>query len=214
MVQMLGRGLRPYPDKRNCLVIDLAGNAGRHDVASVPNVFGLPEHTEVESAVKAVKQFQLDVEVRTRQAAEEARHVELVSREVNLFRVRSRLNWLVIPNSTAMVLSLGEGLLKVGEVPGSGWAVVLERRSQPRCVLARGLDGPTALQLGEEQARRLGEHWLLRPDASWRTKPVTTKTINFARNLGLRLDEQLSAGEASDLITIHQAQRNARPVAR
>ena len=195
--QMLGRGMRIHPGKKNLLVIDLAGNAGRHDVASVPNVFGLPEHQDLESAVKAVKQFKLEVEARARRQAEDARHVELVSREVNLFRTRSPLNWLVMPNSTALVLSLGDGLLKVGEAPG-GWAVVLERRSQPRRVLARGLDGPAALRLGEEQARRLGEHWLLRPDAGWRLRPVTPKTINFARNLGLKLDEHLSAGEASD----------------
>jgi superfamily II DNA or RNA helicase len=207
--QMLGRGLRTYPGKENCLVIDLAGNAGKHDVASVPNVFGLPEQQEVESAVKAVKQFKLDVEVRTKRAVEEARHVELVSREVNLFRVRSRLNWLVIPNSTALVLSLGEGLLKVGEAPG-GWAVVLERRGRPRQVLARGLAGPDALRYGEDQARKLGEHWLLRADAGWRMRPVTERTRNFARNIGLTLGEEISAGEASDLITIQQAKRNAR----
>jgi superfamily II DNA or RNA helicase len=38
--QIIGRGLRPYPGKEDCLVLEFTGNSGRHDLASALDILG------------------------------------------------------------------------------------------------------------------------------------------------------------------------------
>src|SRR5262249_2370892 len=38
--QMVGRGLRPYPGKADCLIIELIGNTTRHELVSVARCWG------------------------------------------------------------------------------------------------------------------------------------------------------------------------------
>jgi superfamily II DNA or RNA helicase len=38
--QIIGRGLRPYPGKDDCLVLEFTGNSGRHDLASALDILG------------------------------------------------------------------------------------------------------------------------------------------------------------------------------
>ena len=38
--QIIGRGLRPYPGKDDCLVLEFTGNSGRHDLASAIDILG------------------------------------------------------------------------------------------------------------------------------------------------------------------------------
>jgi len=54
-VQMVGRGLRPKPDGGDCLVLDFAGNAGKHSLVTAPQILGVdigPE-TAAKAAAKA-----------------------------------------------------------------------------------------------------------------------------------------------------------------
>src|SRR5262249_58208071 len=47
-VQMIGRGTRTFPNKRNCLIIDLIGVTERHDLLTLPQLFGLGDATALE----------------------------------------------------------------------------------------------------------------------------------------------------------------------
>jgi superfamily II DNA or RNA helicase len=51
--QMVGRGLRTAPGKRDCLVVDFVGVAGRHDLANPVDLLGDGEDDEVKATAKA-----------------------------------------------------------------------------------------------------------------------------------------------------------------
>ncbi len=42
--QLAGRGLRTFPGKRDCLIIDVVGVTDRLDLQTMPRLFGLREH--------------------------------------------------------------------------------------------------------------------------------------------------------------------------
>ena len=39
---MLGRGTRTFPDKKDCLILDVSCISTEHDLVSFPSLFGLP----------------------------------------------------------------------------------------------------------------------------------------------------------------------------
>ena len=47
-VQMIGRGTRTFPNKRDCLIVDLVGATERHDLLTLPQLFGLGDATALE----------------------------------------------------------------------------------------------------------------------------------------------------------------------
>ncbi len=42
-LQMLGRGTRLHPNKKNCLIIDLVGLSNRHNLITLPSLFGIAD---------------------------------------------------------------------------------------------------------------------------------------------------------------------------
>ena len=52
--QMIGRGLRPKPDGGDCLVLDFAGNAGKHSLITAPQILGADVGPDV-AALAAAK---------------------------------------------------------------------------------------------------------------------------------------------------------------
>jgi ATP-dependent helicase IRC3 len=46
--QMMGRGLRTFPGKENCMVIDVVDNMEVLDVATVPSLFGMRSDFDLE----------------------------------------------------------------------------------------------------------------------------------------------------------------------
>ena len=87
-VQMIGRGLRIHPGKSDCLILDLVANCGNHDVASIPDIFGLPaEQRDLPSVKIAVKEEekqaagrQLQKRLADERAALAARAIDLLKR--------------------------------------------------------------------------------------------------------------------------------------
>jgi superfamily II DNA or RNA helicase len=49
--QLVGRGLRPFPGKDDCLVIDVVGVTERLDLQTLPRLFGLRNQTSVAETV-------------------------------------------------------------------------------------------------------------------------------------------------------------------
>jgi superfamily II DNA or RNA helicase len=39
--QMIGRGLRTYPNKENCILVDIVDNSSKNQIITVPTLFGL-----------------------------------------------------------------------------------------------------------------------------------------------------------------------------
>lgn len=210
--QMLGRGLRLFPGKTNCLVLDLAGNAGRHDVASVPEIFGLSACEDTSSIQDAVKRQKVVDAATARDRVRDLEAARLVSETISLFRRRG-LHWVAVHTDKAayMALDLGDHrLLKVGEAPG-GWCQILNEAGRRPTLLASGLTQQQAWRSAEEYARLYGKAWAVRPRPAWRAQPASPATRVYARALGIHLPAGCTRGEAADAILTHHAIHGIQP---
>jgi superfamily II DNA or RNA helicase len=198
--QMVGRGTRLYPGKRDCLVIDVAGVSRRHDLASVASITGLPldaleSGQSVSEVVEAIAQEEVAKQERSR------RRGEVVAEAVDLFK-RRPLNWL--PQGQFFTLSLGtQGwlLLSPTEEDPDKWNVHQIDEHGKRETLAAGLSLPYAQGSAEDYARKLGASALVNPQAPWRQRPASDKQIYLLHKLRIPTPPILTAGEASDLIS-------------
>jgi len=193
-VQMIGRGTRRYPGKRDCLVIDLSGASEVHSPVSVASLFGLPPD-ELEEGRKSVAEAVEEKEG----FGQELVGGRLVSREIGAWsRLREALfSWVAAGDKFA--LSVGEGLL-VLEREGSGWRAALKPRAGDPAVLISGVSLELAQGVAEDWARR-NARWLAGKDARWRKNPASERQAELLRRLGIPFRPGMTAGEASDLIT-------------
>ena len=218
--QCLGRGLRTFPGKEDCLVIDVVGASERLDLQTLPRLFNLrqvpaPEVTVTEALERAALE---KAEIDRRRALERQKadkraaagettpDGELRSRPVSMLAARRRtarrLRWL--RHRECWLVSLGAmGTLAL--VPdGSRWRV-LRLQGSKHDQLASGVDLGYAHGIAEDYVRAAGAQALAAPYARWRAKPMNVAQANLLRRLGITAPEGATKGEASDLITIARA---------
>ena len=193
--QMIGRGTRTYPGKDDCLVLDVIGQAGRHDLVTTAGLFGLTVRTlDGNTVTEAVEARQAAQDVALRRDRPDAR---LVARPVDLFKRRA-LHW-VQASPDRFVLSLGDGRIVLEQQRG-GWTATLARYGQPAMVLGRDLPLGYAQGVAEDRARQMGAERLVDPGAAWRRKPASEKQLDVLRRRRIPVAYTITAGEASDLI--------------
>lgn len=218
-VQMVGRGLRPYPGKADCLVIDMVGASDRVRLVTVPNLFGVP--TELMRRGMTLSQA-VEAQRAERARPRPSRLLDMEAVAVDLFTQR-RFRW--IPAGAGFVLSAGDGLVVLTRSPGEEdlYDVRHEKRTGEVVEVARRLDLGYAQGAAEDYVRRLGAAALNDRQASWRRKPASQRQIEALRKwrIAVRVvarggrtlaflgdsDQPLTAGEASDLLAEAIARR-------
>lgn len=199
--QMIGRGLRLYPGKEDCLVLDVAGDPGRHKLATVADLFGLDPKALAGKTVTEAKAEQ--------QALAEQRAVamgRLVA--VTSAGVMRRAHW-VPSHDGRFVLTVANGLIVLAHDdrrPGT-WTVDVQRPIYDGGALhlSDGLSLEYAQGLAEDYARKAGAAVLIDPEAPWRSRPVTEKQAYMLKRYKLRPENYRTAGEASDAISAAKA---------
>ena len=197
--QMIGRGTRLHPGKRDCLVLDVVGQAGRHDLVTVPGLFGVTARGGMRGrTVTEVLDEQGREDAARDRHEEQRRHGRLVSRPVELFKQRP-LHW-VEASDASYVLSIPDGRIRLQQ-GRRGWSVAIARYGAVPAVIARDLPLPYAQGLAEDRARSMAAAQLVDPNAAWRQRPASEKQLAVLRRRGLLYGRSgLTAGEASDLI--------------
>jgi ATP-dependent helicase IRC3 len=197
--QMVGRGTRLHPGKADCLILDVVGQAGRHDLVTAAELVGVdPRVLAGRTAIEAVvAQERLDEERATRET--ERAIGRLASAAVELFGGRA-LRW-ERRGDACHALPVPQGQL-VLTLHRDGWTLSQQLRGQLPRALGRGLDLATAREAAERQARELVDAHVLGPDAAWRRRPVSEKQVEELRRLGLLpIPRGTTRGQAADLIT-------------
>lgn len=192
--QMVGRGMRPYPGKEDCLIIDIVGATTRHDLLTVPELFGLPVSAlKTKTVAEAISDLREEEE---RAAA----HGRLVSATIDLFRQRPA-NW--IPTKTGrFALPTGSGMLVLRPNFGDQWDVVhLVTQTGTRDVIATRLPLGYAQGVAEDRAREMGAQVLVDRDAWWRNQEPSPKQLHALRRLGVPIRGIKTKGAASDAIS-------------
>lgn len=213
MIQMVGRGLRLYPSKTDCMVIDLVGLSKRHTMVQAAVLFGkLVEEDEREP--RAPLQGDMFVD------PEEFWRKRLVSQADGVKGApRSKLRWIV-GSGGAWLLDSGQyGTVRM--VPTTTddvelWdveAVNVRVGTQPRLSLSPGpVDLSSAQGIAEDYVRRVASaSGLASSRAPWLQQQASEKQIAALKRFGVKDAERLTRGTASDLLTKFTADRATRP---
>lgn len=203
--QMAGRGLRRYPGKEHCLILDLVGNAERLDLQSAASLIGRkpnPNRRNIESVRRLITEPD-DTETKGELGSEfvqKAKPIELIDRK--------RLAWTQIDLSKtgAPVFSLpaGEqGQVVLRDDRQGTFEVVRFGRDKTREVLGEHLDIGYAQGVAEQFVMDAGASTLVNPNASWRKKksvPATDKQKQALSKWRIPFEESITKVDASDLL--------------
>ncbi len=227
--QMVGRGLRTAPGKGGLTVIDVVDNTRKHDLASLPTLFGLPEKFDLEG--KDVLETAKELErIRVRHpylkfgeahTVEDVRallkKIDLLSTEVpEELAYMTDLAWIPMPDGSYRLclagkehISIAENLLGQMEVERRD----VEASGRPvrsRLALVRTLEKAVHAAdawVREERGKQIG---LLNRFTRWRREPATPKQVSLLESLGQAVKPGLSKGEAAMLITQTFARKGMR----
>jgi len=109
--QTIGRGLRPYPGKAVCKILDFAGATKKHDLMDVAKATGVGLKDD-ETAVEAMIREEVEAE---QAAATEAERTRLIAERVDLFQ-RGQATWAIGKDGRAFSLWIG-GRMNLDIVP-------------------------------------------------------------------------------------------------
>lgn len=214
-VQMVGRVLRPYPNKTDALVLDVMGVSSRLKLASLADLSDRwPEPRDGESLTEAMLREQ--GELAEKAAAKERRRLsgKIASFEVDLFHASESV-WLkthkgvwFIPTRSATVFLWPDGVDDSGQETWKiGQCGVYDARGGQW--LQGGLTQTYAMAIAEGVAGDL-DPTVSNKTRSWRRTPVSDGQKVLAARYGIELErdgEPLRKGELSDLISVHIASR-------
>lgn len=230
-VQMVGRGTRLFPGKKDLLVIDVVGASQRHELIGVVDL-GLDMDGESERRTPGDKQTcpscgQVSCQIMSHRCALCHRYlpVSTVSAgrtrhdncragaggQVDVFGT-SRLQWL--PIGAGWCLGAGEEIVIMLPAREDTWTVA-SYRSGDLNILHDALPSDWAMNIGEERAKAFLS--LTARSARWRKGAVSEAQRTRLVREGLppeHLDKVRTRGEAADLITRIQARRAVRRMAR
>ncbi|MBO0783503.1 MAG: hypothetical protein J2P37_32225, partial [Ktedonobacteraceae bacterium] len=214
--QCIGRGTRLAPGKHDCIILDVTDNCLKHRLQ--PMTLSQALGTTLlngESVIEAKAREQREVEEREPQE----RTTRVLQRAQDLaVNILARMDWKRRKNGL-YTLEVGEKKHRILLVPSedtegyySVWAKLAPDFKSQRWLKASPLDW--AQQHAEMKARLLqtDERKLVLVDsnAPWRAKPASAKQLLKLRQFGIPLTENLTCGEASDLIGHAIAQRQQR----
>jgi hypothetical protein len=196
-VQMVGRGLRPAPGKKDALLLDVMGAASRHKLASMVDLTER-EIGEAETG-KSLRQVAEEHVASEKRRALAAR---VTAEEINLFG-QSAIRWLRTEDGTWFIRLTGAMFVFLVRDPGTR-LYRMRRWTQadgvhpPKDDAARPL--PEALAWLEQQAKVLAPGAFVAREARWRGGKPTDKQCGLARRLGLAVPRGATAGDVADLI--------------
>lgn len=189
--QCVGRGVRLWPQKADCLLVDVAGATRRHGLLSVAAELGLlkPKETGTGEERPEASAGTLDGEQET----------NYHTYDIDLTQ-RTPLHW-VKTGKGYWVVNLADRMLRVRpdgygtyrlEVQGRterGYQLIVERLSQEWCF---GIASDTA-----QDAQVMA---MVRQGARWREKVPSARLIAYAQKMGVGIAEDWTSGQVSDAI--------------
>lgn len=207
-MQAVGRGLRPYPGKESCLILDCVGACHRHELMSLAALYGLAEVKESPpDEEQADEDSAMDEEESENEGAmpllqaQRTQEGALRAVELSLYR-RSPMPW-VQTQKGAHVLSLRDGILRLRciDLVADKWSIEYRKADRSVQRLATNLPLVYAQGVAEDTAREHGDKWLLQPGAAWRRSEPSVKQQQFAQKIGLQPALYPTKGQLSDAIT-------------
>lgn len=201
-IQMVGRGTRKYPNKKECLVIDFTDN--RHDICMFGDLRGKPIKDG-----QSVKEAEEEDE-KTREEAKETSWIKsnnkTTSKEFDLLET-SNFRWFEMPGIGWRLPIEPKRYVFVKSFKEDKYYVCLENDGH---ITKKLSDMPLSLGyaqgVAEDYARKFNS--FSAKDASWRKTTASDKQKEILDKLNVEYDENITKGQASDLIEKVKSARN------
>lgn len=190
-IQAVGRGLRPYPGKDYCVVIDMSDSV--HDLCSIATLTKEGElpggtYTADPEADRLVE----------KEEEEEIGDVKIVASPMDLLS-RSKFKWRI--ESHRMVLEAGPGQeIILEEVGADRWSVTLRRGRERLSLAEQPLPVSYAQGVAEDYVRENSLENYAARDAKWRSRPATMKQVSLLVSLGIEPEPGLTREQAQAII--------------
>lgn len=198
-IQMVGRGLRPWPGKTDCIVLDVTGSGGKLSTLIDLAPGEVQSFRDGESLAEAA--VRSEAEGNTVVAADNVAF-NLKHRELDLFGASSHA-WLRTPGGVMFIPVANEEVF-VWPADDGLWDVCLAPGHAKWQRLHTGLQLGTAQAWAETEAEeRMPFNG--KKDAGWRKRPAEPRQIAFARSLGVEVGEGPRKGALSDSISVAKA---------
>jgi hypothetical protein len=213
--QMIGRGTRLFPNKSDCLIIDIVGVTNRLDLVTASNLEGLelkPGESAREGAIRR------RIEQEKIQLAKEERE-QLIAKEIQLFHER-RIHWVHDQKYNTYILPLGpQGGSLVIRPAEDEWTLI--RRHPAKNNFRMEILGTMGFDAAIVEAERIAHQGefkhIFDADAPWRQQdnpstPSQNLTVQQLKPYGIELPfgHTKSRSEVSDLIAIGCERRSRR----
>lgn len=218
--QILGRGLRPFPGKEDCLVIDVTGSSEKMNLCSAPSLFGVPKAKVQRRPVTITEALDEKAEEAKPKRAPGPRTTgDVVTRDVDLFKAQGvkpgKVKWGKTRTggfaASAKKMSV---VMEPSTMSPDGWKVSTVSDKGEVSVLMDGVPLALATSIGEDHVRKNAPAALVDRLAPWRKKPPTDKQLALAQKLGIGVRPEWSAGDVGAAIDARFAEIRLRKAKR
>jgi superfamily II DNA or RNA helicase len=190
--QCIGRGLRLWPTKEDCLLIDAIGATKRHGLLSIAAELGLLKPKDVHESPELADVAPGGGDVAPKLRGYRAHDIDLAN--------RARLHWVETARG-AWVVSLADRMLRVcPDGLGTYRLEVRTREAKSYTRLVDRLSQEFCFGIASDTARDADMLHLVKEGARWRDNPPSEKQVALAHKLGVQPQSGWTSGQISDAI--------------
>lgn len=200
-IQMIGRGTRSFPNKKDCIILDVADNSGRHRVVQLPDLVGLKREHKMDGK-KTLMEFvagERKIEATTLYGR------GIITSDVDLF-AGSDLVWISADDRYILNLA-DQGRIYISPTKhrSDRYAVIHRSKDgQSQFLTPKPIDINWALGIADAAAAKImkGKTILIRKDAEWRIRPASKSQMDILKKFNVPYDRMaITKGQASDIIS-------------
>lgn len=196
-IQVIGRGLRLFPGKEDCLIIDIAGASEEHDLIQAPVLLG-----EIE---------RMDAKTRELEPGVRAKWSALNGLGSKVQRRPLQAAWIPIRglDRDAWAVECGEaGTVYVVRADDGDWMPYwcAKNKRKPTPLADVSVDLELAYGLGNDVVRRARK--LNDPKADWRSRAPSDSQRSWASQRGVAIGPDDTRGSIADRMTQHYSLKN------
>jgi superfamily II DNA or RNA helicase len=230
-IQQIGRGTRPAPLKKDCLILDFSYNSKRHHIVQLPHLFGLdnriPQPTGEEQEI--IEDGQIESILEAVLAEEES---------VDISQPPPRAGYRWAESKIGFVLSMGgkyghivirpteedPKLFNVFHLEPPEKAIQENRHTRPEefkehKLTSKPLTHEWAFGLAEDACRKIfhqrywstNEKKMIDKEADWLTLPPTEKQMKLLSRMGKKAETRAEASNIISAMIIEKTYRDREP---
>jgi len=187
--QMIGRGTRTFPLKKDCLILDFTDNVTKHYLCSCENTLegAVTRLSEIEQEKYTNECLESnDDEITDSSASIESKIIEERVEDVDFFN-HSYFAWNPVKDDWHLILGKGRDVWvkKIGD----GYTITAKNNWMPSELSKSALPLDYALGVAEDWARKqTNKNRLANKNAKWRKEPATDKQLAALGRMGVKLD--------------------------